>query len=84
MAMVQRLDASRFVFHAQLSVSTFLALVLKVCRNCFRCHGQSVADLSPSKLCNFGHSLTIPRPPRGGGVLEDFVSRTSTNELRYL
>jgi hypothetical protein len=31
----------------QLSVSTFLALVLKVRRNCFRCHGQSVADLSP-------------------------------------
>ena len=70
MAMVQRLDASRFFLHTQLSVSTFLVLVLKVCRNCFRCHGQSVADLSPSKLCNFGHSVTIHRPARAGGVLE--------------
>jgi hypothetical protein len=33
---------------------------------------------SPSKLCNFGHSVTIHRPLRGGGLLEDFVSRTST------
>jgi hypothetical protein len=38
-AMVQRLNARRFFFHSQLSGSTFLALVLKVCRNRFRCHG---------------------------------------------
>jgi hypothetical protein len=51
-----------------------LALVLKVCRNRFRCHDRSVAELSPSKLCNFGHSVTIHGPPResgrfGGAVL---------------
>src|ERR1700687_4576322 len=44
----------------------FLALVLKVCRNRFSCHGRSVAELSPPKLSNFGHSLTIYLPPRGG------------------
>ena len=54
-AMVQRLNASGLFFRTQLSVSTFLALVLKVCRNRFRCHGPSVAELSPSKLSNFGH-----------------------------
>src|SRR5208283_3281774 len=45
-AMVQRLDARSFFFHPQLSDSTFSALVLKVCRNRFSCHGQSVAELS--------------------------------------
>jgi hypothetical protein len=45
-AMVQRLDASGFFVHPQLSVSIFLALVLKVFRNRFRCHSQSVAELS--------------------------------------
>jgi hypothetical protein len=73
-AMMQRLDARGFCFHTQLSVSIFLALVLKVCRNRFRCHDRSVAELSPSKLCNFGHSVTIHGPPResgrfGGAVL---------------
>jgi hypothetical protein len=58
-AMAQRPDARGFRFHTQLSVSIFLALVLKVCRNRFSCHGQSVAELDPSQLCNFGHSLTI-------------------------
>jgi len=57
MAMVQWLDSRSFFFHSQLSVSIFLALLLKVCRNRFRCHGQSVAELSPSELCNFGHSV---------------------------
>jgi len=68
-AMVQRLDARSFFFYPQLSVSAFLALVLKVCLNRFRCHGKSVAELSPSKLSNFGHSVTIYRPPRRGGGL---------------
>ena len=45
--MVQRLDARSFFFHPQLSVSTFLALVRKVFRNRFCCHGQSVAELGP-------------------------------------
>ena len=58
-AMVQRLDVSRFFFHALLSVSALLALVLKVFRNRFRCHGQSVAELLPFNLSNFVHSLTI-------------------------
>jgi hypothetical protein len=49
-----------------LSVSIFLALVLEVCRNRFSCHGQSMAELAPSKLSNFGHSLTIHDPPRRG------------------
>jgi hypothetical protein len=42
-----------------LSVFIFLALVLKVCRNRFSCHGQSVAELAPPKLSNFGHSATF-------------------------
>jgi hypothetical protein len=68
-AMVQRLDARSFFFHPQLIVSTFSALVLKVCGNRFSCHGRSVAELSPSKLSNFSHSVTIHGPPRarGGG-----------------
>jgi hypothetical protein len=59
MAMVQRLDARSFLFDSHLSVFTFLALILKVCRYRFGCHGPSVAELSPSKLYNFGHSVTI-------------------------
>ena len=43
--------------------------VLKVRGNRFRCHGHSVAELSPSKPSNFVHSLTIHRPPRRDGVL---------------
>jgi hypothetical protein len=34
-----------------------LALVLKICRNRFSCHSQSVAELVRSKLSNFGHSV---------------------------
>jgi len=51
-AMVQWLDARSFFFHTLLIVSIFLALALKICRNRFRCHGQSLAELSPSRLCN--------------------------------
>ena len=58
-AMIQRLDASGLFFCTQLSISIFLALVLKVFRNRFRCHSRSVAELSPSKLSNFGHFVTI-------------------------
>ena len=63
-AMVQRLDARSFFFHPQLSVSIFSALVLKVCRNRSSCHGRIVAELSPSKLSNFGHSVTIHGRPQ--------------------
>jgi hypothetical protein len=66
-AMVQRLDARSFFGHPQLIVSTFSALVLKVCRNRFSCHGPSVAELSPSKLSSSSHLLRIHGPPRGGG-----------------
>jgi len=66
-AMVQRLDARSFFGHPQLIVSTFSALVLKVCRNRFGCHGPSVAELSPSKLSSSSHLLRIHGPPRGGG-----------------
>jgi hypothetical protein len=55
--MAQRLDARSLFFRPQLSVSIFLALVLKICRNRFSCHSQSVAELAPSKLFNFGHSV---------------------------
>jgi hypothetical protein len=58
-AMVQRLDARSLFFHTQLSVSTFFALVLKVCRNRFRCHGQSVAELARSKLSNLALKRTF-------------------------
>jgi hypothetical protein len=56
--MVQRLDARSFLFHTQVSLSIFLALVLKVFRNRFRCHSQSLAEPSRSKLSNFDHFVT--------------------------
>jgi hypothetical protein len=62
MAMVQWLDARGFFFYPQLSVSIFLALVVKVCRNRLGCHSQSIAELSSSKLSNFDQSLTIHGP----------------------
>jgi hypothetical protein len=64
--MIQRLDASGLFFCTQLSVSIFLALVFKVFRNGFRCHSRSVAELGPSKLSNFGHSVTIHGPTGKG------------------
>lgn len=65
MAMAQRLNARSLFFGPQLSVSPFLALVLEICRNRFSCHNRSVAELAPSKLFNFGHSLTIQGPLEG-------------------
>ena len=50
--MVKRLDAGSFFFLPQLSVSISLALFFKVCRNRFSCHGQSLAELAPSRLSN--------------------------------
>jgi len=50
MAMVQRLDAGGLIFHPQLSVAVFLALIFKVFRNRFRCHRQSMAEPATSKL----------------------------------
>jgi hypothetical protein len=50
-AMVQRLDARRFFFRSQLSVRSLLALFFKVFWN-------RLAEVSPSRLCNFGHSAT--------------------------
>ena len=49
-AMVQWLDARSLFFHTLLIISIFLALALKIYRNRFRCHGHSLAELSPSKL----------------------------------
>ena len=82
-AMAQRLDARSFYFHTQLIVFAFLALVLKVCRNRLRCHGQSVAELAPSNLSNFGHSVTIHRLPRRGGWVGR-VCQANVNELATL
>jgi hypothetical protein len=61
-AMVQRLDARSFFFRPQLSVCAVSALVLKVFRNRFSCHGPSVAELSPPELSNFAHSVIIHEP----------------------
>lgn len=82
-AMTQRLDASGLFFCTQLSVSSFLALVLKVFRNRFRCHGQSVAELSRSKLSTFGHLVTMHRPPRRGGMLGG-LCQPNVNDLAPL
>jgi hypothetical protein len=82
-AMTQRLDASGLFFCTQLSVSSFLALVLKVFRNRFRCHGQSVAELSRSKLSTFGHLVTMHRPPRRGGMLGG-LCQPNVNDLTPL
>jgi hypothetical protein len=54
-AMVHGLDAGRFFFYPQLIVPKLSALVVEVLWNCSSCHGRSVAELSLSKLCNFGH-----------------------------
>ena len=64
-AMTQRLDARSFFFRPQLSVCAVSALVLKVFRNRFGCHGHSVAELFPHELSNFAHSVIIHEPPRG-------------------
>ena len=48
MAVLQRLNAGNFFLNSPLSVFIFLALVLKVCRDRFSCHGQSVAELLSS------------------------------------
>jgi hypothetical protein len=64
MTMVPRLDAGSFFLDPLLSVFIFLALILKVCRNRFSCHRQSVAELAPSKLSNFGHSATNHGSPK--------------------
>src|ERR1035441_1367692 len=63
-AMVKRLDVRSLFFRPQLSVCTVSALVLKIFRNRFSCHGHSVAELSPSELSNVDHSVTIHAPPR--------------------
>jgi hypothetical protein len=47
-AVMQRLDARGFFFNALLGVSAFLALFLQVLRNRFRCHPQSLPELSPA------------------------------------
>jgi hypothetical protein len=44
MAMVQQLDARGLFFQPQLSIAIFSALVLKVFRNRFRGHGESVEE----------------------------------------
>jgi hypothetical protein len=83
-AMAQRLDARSLFFCPQLSVAIFLALVLKVFRNRFRCHSQSVAELCPSKLSNFGHFVTIhgricqPFPNPGAAEPEQSTARRFT------
>lgn len=48
MAVLQRLNAGSFFLYSLPGVFIFLTLVLKVCRNRFRCHGQSVAELRSS------------------------------------
>jgi len=58
-AMVQWLNARSFFFHTLLIVSIFLALAFKICRNRFRCHGQSLAELSSSRLCNLALSTFL-------------------------
>lgn len=65
--MMKRLVARSFCIHPPLSVGAFLAFVLKVFRNRLRCHGTSVAELAPSKLCNFGHSVRTHGLPRTSG-----------------
>ena len=85
-AMAQRLDARSFYFHTQLIVFAFLALVLKVCRNRLRCHGQSVAELALSNLSNFGHSVnnssTASKRWLGGKSLSGKRQRTSYAIIR--
>jgi hypothetical protein len=66
MAMLKHFDAGSFFFYPLLSVFIFLALVLKVFRNRFSCHGQIVAELAPSKLSNFNHSVKfVARDKKG-------------------
>ena len=78
--MAQRLDARSFC-SSQLSVCMVSALVLEVFRNRFSCHGCSVAELSPSEMYNFGHSVTIHGPPRGGRT-ETYSWQPSTQVRR--
>jgi hypothetical protein len=75
-AMAQRLDARSLFFRPLLSVSTFLAFVREICRNRFSCHSQSLAELAPSKLSNFGHSGTIHGPHEDVAGWEDLSAST--------
>jgi hypothetical protein len=77
-AMVQQLDASSFFIHTHLSVSTFSALVLEVCRNRFRCHVQSVAELALSKLSNLA---LCQRSNTWIGISEVLSDSAGTNPL---
>ena len=87
-AMAKRLDAHSLFFRPQLSVSTFLALVLKICRNRFSCLSQSVAELVPSKLSNFAHSVddswATTKRWRVGEDLSAFIQRRSKVGTRRL
>ena len=67
-AMLQRLDAGSFFFHPQLSVPTFLALILKVCRNRFSCHSPLVWQ-KPVQAVQFS-PLQLGRPGGGGPQTE--------------
>jgi hypothetical protein len=56
---VERLDARSFFFHPQLIVFMFLALVLKVCRNRFRCHGPQCGRTIHGQAVQFWSVVTI-------------------------
>jgi hypothetical protein len=80
-ARTQRLDARSFFGHPQLSVYTFPPLVLKICRNRFSCHGPSVAEVSPSKLSNFGHSDNVWASKRS--EIDEFRVRQMTEPPQF-
>jgi hypothetical protein len=77
MAMLKHLDAGSFFLCPLLSFFIFLALVLKVCRNRFSCHGQIVSEPAPSKLSNLSHSVKFMARHKKAGGLGEFGSQTA-------
>src|ERR1700730_12285747 len=65
----------------RLASPTLSAFVLKVCRNRSSCRGSSVAEPSPFKLSDCGHSDNVwARPPRADGRLLE-ASRIGSGRL---
>jgi hypothetical protein len=82
--MVQRLDARSLFFHPQLSVSKFSALVFKVCRNRFSCHGPQCGRTIPVQAVQFWPVETIhgPRHEEVGGLRAAPIGTVAGCDLR--
>ena len=77
-AMVQRPDARSLFVHPQLSISKFSALVFKVCRDRFSCHGPQCGRTIAVQAVQFWPVETIhgPRHDEVGGLRAAPIGRS--------